>query len=437
MRRALLLTVGTGNIDNLEASLFVPLRISIERGEWERIVLLPSLITFDNAEVLRGHLAGLPIAIEPLPKPGVEDDADRCFEHFDRVIERLRADGFAAEEIVVDFTRGTKAMSAALVLAAVRHEIPRLRYIASVSRDVRGLVVPGTEELRETSTARATARRIIDLACGLMERGAFGAALVLLPDPENPFSRLGWTAEELDPVSRMRGLVEFYAAWDRLDHAAAARIRFAGAKALPAAWRRFYPPERVRDWVRRLSAAPKRSATAETASRQRLLAIDLLANAERRVRQHQLEDALVRCYRIAELCVQARLAERGFDLDEILVKDGRVRAVLPCLQQTGIAPRKPPPGWRIRGRDGLIGFLRCLGDPDAERLADFDRAQPMLRAHQRNDSILIHGDLPRGRASEVQWRALLSSLERLLMLETGGDAADHLAVARFPNGWSI
>jgi hypothetical protein len=169
MSRSLLLTVGTGNIEDLEASLFVPLRISIERGEWERIVLLPSLVTADNADVLRERLAGLPIAIEPLPKPGVEDDADQCFEHFDRVIEGLLADGFAAEEIVVDFTRGTKAMSAALVLAAVRHGIPRLRYIASASRDARGLVIPGTEELRETSTARATARRIIDLARGLME----------------------------------------------------------------------------------------------------------------------------------------------------------------------------------------------------------------------------------------------------------------------------
>jgi hypothetical protein len=32
MSRALLLTVGTGNIDDLEASLFTPLRISVERG---------------------------------------------------------------------------------------------------------------------------------------------------------------------------------------------------------------------------------------------------------------------------------------------------------------------------------------------------------------------------------------------------------------------
>jgi hypothetical protein len=141
------------------------------------------LVTSDNADALQGRLASLPIAIEPLPNPGVEDDADRCFEHFDRIIERLIVEGFAVDEIVADFTRGTKAMSAALVLAAVRHGIPRLRYIASASRDQRGLVIPGTEELRETSTVRATGRRTVDLARGLMEQGAFGPYSRCCPIP--------------------------------------------------------------------------------------------------------------------------------------------------------------------------------------------------------------------------------------------------------------
>jgi hypothetical protein len=235
----------------------------------------------------------------------------------------------------------------------------------------------------------------------------------------------------------MRRLAMFYAGWDRLDHAAAARVDLMAAGELPPAWQRLYPPQTVRDWVRWLSTAPPRRAAGKVAQHQRLLAIDLLANAERRVRQLQFEDGLVRSYRIAELCAQARLAARGFDLDHLAVDDPRLRMVLPRLQRNGIVPRNPPPGWRLRGREQLVALLDVLGDPGARRLADFDAAHSMLDTRHRNDSILIHGDRPRGGAGDDEWHRLLSSLERLVLLEAGDRAAQHLTFARFPTIWSL
>ena len=84
--RALVLTVGTGDMRQLEASLIRPLVKSIEDGQWQKIVLLPSLVTETFARDLRELKQDLSIEIEVLPGAGQENDADTCFGHFDAVL---------------------------------------------------------------------------------------------------------------------------------------------------------------------------------------------------------------------------------------------------------------------------------------------------------------------------------------------------------------
>ena len=45
--RVLVMTIGTGNLDRLEETLFRPLTLSLETGEWQKAVLLPSERTGD------------------------------------------------------------------------------------------------------------------------------------------------------------------------------------------------------------------------------------------------------------------------------------------------------------------------------------------------------------------------------------------------------
>jgi CRISPR-associated protein (Cas_Cas02710) len=399
MPRALLLTVGTGDAANLEASLFVPLMQSIATGEWTRIVLLPSQVTGAIAERLGQRLQAATITVAPLPKRDTESDLDACFDHFDRIIETLLTEGFDPTELVADFTRGTKVMGAALVLAAVRHGVPILRYVGGAQRDQRGVVVAGTERISETRTARATARRRIDLARGLVDHAAFGAALTLLPDPDNTLAAIGWDAGERDALRALRPLVAWLAAWDRLDYAGAAAVIPPQVDALPAAWRRNWPPTVVTRLVARLSTWPRSN---------RLIAVDLLANAERRVAQGQYEDALVRVYNVVERIARARLHDVGL-----------------------IAG----------GRDDSITALQQRSDPMADMLRNLDSAHPSLRTAARNDSILIHGLAAQGSASYDDWTRLLASIETLLRRDaalrndTAGLERD-LAAARFPQTWS-
>lgn len=305
--RALLLTVGTGELARLEESLLSPLRKSIAKGEWTRVVLLPSRVTEPYAALLTETLSGGRLELPPLPAAGQEQDADACFAHFNEVIARLRDGGYAAADIVVDYTRGTKAMSAALVLAAVRHDLRTLRYITG-ERDGNGRVIAGTEEIFETSPAIATAQKTLDLALNLTRRGNFAGALALLPAEAT--AAAGWP-EALGRIAQaLRPALDFYAAWDRLDYRSAADVRL--AEAPPAAdWQPLWPTNAMMAWVAGLAAEAARTDHPAMAARLRRLAPDLLANGERRIRDRHYEDAMLRGYRVLELIGQLRLFDRG------------------------------------------------------------------------------------------------------------------------------
>ena len=77
--KILFATVGTGNIEDLEKTLLIPLKKSILKGEWQEVVLLPSQETARSAQLLHDELQGIPIVMEPLPGSGQENDADKTY----------------------------------------------------------------------------------------------------------------------------------------------------------------------------------------------------------------------------------------------------------------------------------------------------------------------------------------------------------------------
>lgn len=208
MSRALLLTVGTGDMARLEESLFAPLRKSIEQGEWERVVLLPSLVTERYAADLQARCGGRRVDVQPLPAAGLEDDADACFAHFDQAITALREQGYPATDIVADFTRGTKAMSAALVLAAIRHDLTTLRYITGPRDDRHSMVKAGMERIFEISPSVATARKRLDAALQFTSHGNFAGALGLLEED----GVVAWPAGLAEAAWAVRPALGFFAA---------------------------------------------------------------------------------------------------------------------------------------------------------------------------------------------------------------------------------
>ena len=424
--RTLVMTVGTGDLDRLDETLFTPLGKSIATDAWARVLLLPSRVTEEFARTLQERFDGVDVDVSPLPA-GDENDADAAYAHFDGVLASVLKDA-APEEVAVDFTRGTKAMSAALVLAATRREVPHLRYITG-ARDSRGMVMAGSEVVRETRTTAVAGHRRLDLARNLMLRGSFAAAETVLPDPEHPFAAV-YPRDVIRMAGAVRTAARFYAAWDRLDYVSATAVEVG----VPPSddWAPVWPSDAMRTWVLDLKHEPDRSDHRAMADWLRRLVVDLLANGERRVRGGQHEDALVRAYRVLELIGQVRLFARGLDSANLDPDHEAVAAV-----QQRLAKKNDDPLTRGRrgelqaGRLQVARLLKQCGDRLAKRLLDFDRV-PALKPTLRNTSVLVHGFVARAPENPGPLCRLFNDLEALVLEDAGRDAAEQLRIARSP-----
>ena len=421
--KALVLTVGTGDRDDLVATLFDPLAKSLADGQWDRVVLLPSSVSAPHAEEFRERTSGdhpqSEVSVRPLPT-GAEEDADRSYEHFDAVLAGLLGDA-RADNIVVDFTRGTKAMSAAVVLAAVRHGVHELRYVTG-KRDRRGTVRAGTESVRTSAARTVESHRRLDLSRALLVRGNYSAAGDVLRNLDG------------DDASAARRVAGFHAAWDRLDYRGAITALDGREDVqVPAEWRELAPTCRVRSWVESL-VPNEGEGPPGCAVLQRLIA-DLLANGERRVAMGQFEDSLVRAYRVLELIGQARLLEHGLDSGDLDCRNVAVRCLQGKIRKKKQEPLRTQAGRLCAGRFQVARLLRILGDDLAEPLLDYDRGnsadwKSLLNPSVRNKSLLIHGFQAQAGSGRFLLADALRRLERLAVGGWGAEMEQHLKLAR-------
>ena len=144
----LVLTVGMGQPENTEGSLYHPMLVSIEKGGWTHLVLLPSATATGRAREIAHRIEGPDMTVRPLAHAGMEDQLEDCLAFFVSVIRELQKKPGASPTITADFTRGTKTMSVALALSAARCRIHALRYTTN-SRDADGTVLPGTVQICE------------------------------------------------------------------------------------------------------------------------------------------------------------------------------------------------------------------------------------------------------------------------------------------------
>lgn len=395
--KVLVLTVGTGNLNDLEGSLFAPLSKSLEAGEWSEAILLPSTVTDRSAARLQERF-GSWVRVKTLPGRSMENDYDACFGHFDRVLGSLISEGYRADRIVVDFTRGTKAMSAAAVLAAVRRGILVLRYIDG-DRDAKGTVVAGTERIKEVRPALAMARRDLDRAYDLMHRGNFAAVLDLVPDPGCPFAKLQLPKELFDEACAFRRKADFYAAWDSLDYNRAAELANDADVGKAA------------EWVSTLARQPDQNQHGQMAEWLCAVACDLLENGRRRIRDQQLEDALLRGYRVLELLGQVRLFEKGHDSSAIDPNHPEIKKAV-ATPKSRARPRFS--GNREKPTAGLVAtalLLKSLDDEVGVEL--FALATQNNGLKSRNSSILTHG-FESFAPEQESLKGLYMELEKLL-----------------------
>jgi len=395
-------TVGTGRnrTDIAEALAF-----SIRRHQARRAVFLCSRKTAEET---------LPLVLERLEGDAVqcrhdvcddEEDVQRLFIEWNRKWPEWLGDGPPAR-VLVDFTSGTKAMSAAAVLLAVARGADQLSYVVG-RRDEGGRVVQ-SEEARVLSPDLIFAHRQLRLAVEHFHAGGYAAARDIAA------GYLAIADAALCKVARSIHVIgAAYEAWDRFDYrAAAARLRES---------KRFWPQW---SWVidsARLQANEElilaaKECTEGTRKLDLPLCADLLASAERCARRSDWDDAVARLYRACEMIAQIRLFRkyqiRTGDADPTL---------LPENIRGPYAERKSRLGdHKLKlGLDEAYELLFLLDDPVGRKYAElgggWQRKGDLLSALQsRNGSLLAHGVVPIGEEKAKKLHELVTALARTL-----------------------
>jgi len=427
--KVLVLTVGRGEIGRAEETLLGPIKKSLDKGAWSRVVLLPSKGSESLAKELKGYLQGIALDIRPMGKEDQEFNVDECYRHFNAVLEGLALE-HGSSRLVVDYTKGTKPMSMALVMAAIRNDVSLLRYTTGGRTDHKGKVIPGTEVVNERSPRTILDHRLLDQARSFFRQGNFAAAMDVLPNPDGTLSAI-WPPEVLNLYRAVRAAADFYCAWDRLDYAGASREYRAGGHDLSGfpLWKDYSPVKAMGSWVERLAEHVPPTDRQDMAAKLGLLVVDLLANGERRIRDLHTEDAVLRAYRVLELVGQMRLFSRGLDSGSLPPDLKEIKTLEKKLDKKGSRERfgSNTDGTLRAARFLTARLLNELRDPLAKRLLKLGDQKLLLG---RNRSVLIHGfdALSTGDINEL--KALYRELEKLVTDAVDGDVDKNLAVAR-------
>jgi len=339
------------------------------------------------------------------------DDPDDAGPRCRAFVEDLRR-RFPDARLRLDYTGGTKTMSAALMLAGIREPEAKveLQLTTGERADLRQ-VTDGTERATRIEVDALLAERTLETAGRFWHGFGYSEAEALLERPATDLAH----AESVPAALRARLIrahrrSALFAAWDRFDHATARRL----AAELDA------PLAPAHD--RALDVLARRQEPSA------LLVVDLWRNACRRAARGQYEDAVARCYRAAEATAQWLLREHaGVDtgnvdpqklpgpLHERLRRQrgrhDRYKLTLGTawdLLGGWVDQRDAPPAFRKA--KGVLGRrVPALGMRTARQALDDPRSGWTAR---RNRSILGHGFEP---VTRRDWEAVSVWMQEVIV----------------------
>jgi CRISPR-associated protein (TIGR02710 family) len=298
--------------------------------------------------------------------------------------ELLRKWKVKPEEVLVDYTCGTKTMSAALVLAGLEH-FKRFSYIGGEQRDKGGLgvTVGGKERVfYQANPWSELAIREVEQAAHFWNSLIFEGAAEILRQAASvvPRSQL---------FNALADVCDGLAARHRLDFSGAVKQLGKVSRDLPL----LFDGREDYGLIAFVKEAVKLCDDCKDSGNQTFLA-EILDNSLRTARQHRFEDAAARLYRAIEMQGQIWLGEAsGGAFHNGRLKKGSTLPE-PLADRDFCRPRGDPPQVKL-SLEELFRAAHLLGDTRVEGIIrDLERGwQGKLRTctEKRNGSILGHG----------------------------------------------
>jgi CRISPR-associated protein (TIGR02710 family) len=207
------------------------------------------------------------------------------------IIKKYINIGYTSKNIVVDYTSGTKSMSAALVSAGIAAEVSLISYTYG-ERGEGGRVKAGSEKVTSLSTNLFRTEKKISEAIILFNKNLFDAACALISsfdDIPHP--------DYKDKIKFLLQLSKALSKWDKFDFNSAFEIL-----------NRIMKDEKLLNEAHRLGVGINKLTQAANKLKEKksdeYKVIELIANAIRRGNEGKYDDAVARLYRALEMIGQ-------------------------------------------------------------------------------------------------------------------------------------
>lgn len=432
--RILLQTVGTGGERH---PVWEALTLCIRQRKPDRVVHLCSQLTVEQTlPKIRETLAADWLAEHELHIAEDADSVEHLMLAYACVIDDLQA-RYPEAILEVDYTSGTKAMSAAAVAAAVSRQVPHLLYGVG-PRDASGRAT-NTEKYLATATDQLIAEP------QLLELGRL-YNLHQFRTVQQQTKRLlnSLLGVESNSLLRARALSlgflsEVYELWDRFDWKAAyARIRDRSQELNQALEQAGWDSQLLQRQLVFLKACKK----AEYVPPVRL--VDLLANIQRCLETNCFDDAVARGYRAIEFLVQCRIARLlgrekhdnptskvPFTLLQTHAPQATARLQSSSSMETCnlglrdalevLAEADDPVGVKLQIKYSLNASGNSKRGGELKDLLD-----------QRNNSWLAHGTTPISESNARRLAQIVHEFAQLLSEQEAFPFAEKLHTAQFP-----
>ncbi|MEM2583008.1 MAG: TIGR02710 family CRISPR-associated CARF protein [Candidatus Thermoplasmatota archaeon] len=284
-----------------------------------------------------------------------------CYEKMEKKIKE-----YEGNDILIDYTSGTKTMTTTAAIVAMLYQ--KKLYLISGKRGKNGIVVPGTEEVREQNLFAAYNKYAFDKA-----KEAFNS--YRYEDAKNYLKQIVGMEETKD----YKEIVEAYYLWDKFEHEKA-QEKLANVKNDIL--------NQNKSFLGKLSKAKWR---------EEFLIPDLLNNAYRRIEEGKYDDAVARLYRVIEMVAQYRLKEKyGLNPSEIKWGDLETKSVKNLEKYEN---KRDERGIIRLALQECYQLLKDLNDEIGNVIEDKE-LKDLLK--KRNESILAHGIEPVNKEEAVK-----------------------------------
>jgi len=370
--KALVISVGTGTRASRQSirSLAEAIVRSIRHHNPDKTYLV---VTRESMETTVPEI--LP-KIKPMDYELIQiSNPDNIQSIYEELRPRIKEIREQCENLTIDYTSGTKAMTAGLAVLATIFGADELSYITGKRKA--GIVQPGTEQIVPIRPYFIVAEQKIREAIRFFNRNQFSATITILEQTRKTIR----DPKIIKQTTPLLQLAKAYERWDKFHHEKAFKT-IKKIKIPELAGNKQFLGQLISN-LRREDGKPEPYYVA-----------DLINNAERRAGESKYDDAVARLYRTIELIAQYRL-RKNYGID-------------PSNAETEKIPQSLMEKWNVPKNRKTVKLalnsdyelLDALGDPLGQKYLEDRKLKNLLL--KRNASILAHGQTPVTKQTYIQ-----------------------------------